>query len=288
MEKEQDDVTKLRKMVSCLEQHNGLRLSDAIPSIMEVLNMNCTVLKSLNINSLIQIGYYVLQDAHVQHKETNEYISTLVAVILNSAANESKEETALKENFLFAVWCKTDTLSLPVLLHEQLTMKWKLYLQQLLLNLIVKCHAVHDSQYQQHVANIFASPDIIFFLNVCRRSPLIFQATVMTFTAFLIHKKGCSIIQTLIKEFIKLVECYSKEKLSSLFPPRYKSLVSCLQRTPDLISNDTNALELLITTFREEKYSGMAFVSCFPVWLPVLVKYYSQKYKTNFFTDFNF
>jgi hypothetical protein len=69
--------------------------------------MNCTVLKSLNINSLIQIGYYVLQDGHVEHKETNEYISTLVAVILNSAVNESKEETALKENFLFAVWCRT-------------------------------------------------------------------------------------------------------------------------------------------------------------------------------------
>lgn len=177
---------------------------------------------------------------------------------------------------------------MPLHLHEQLTIKWKLYLQQLLLNLIVKCHAVHDSQYQQHVANIFASPDVIFFLNVCRRSPLIFQATVMTFTTFLIHKKGCSIIQSLIKEFIKLVECYSKEKLSSLFPPRYKSLISCLQQTPDLISNDSKALELLITTFREDKCSGMAFVSCFPVWLPVLVKYYSQKYKKNFFTDFNF
>jgi hypothetical protein len=68
--------------------------------------MNCTVLKSLKINSLIQIGYYVLQNANVQHKEINEYISTLVAVILNSAANESKEETVLKENFLFAVWCR--------------------------------------------------------------------------------------------------------------------------------------------------------------------------------------
>ena len=192
------------------------------------------------------------------------------------------------ELYINRIFVFADTLSLPLHLHEQLTIKWKLYLQQLLLNLIVKCHAVHDGQYQQHVANIFASPDIIFFLNVCRRSPLIFQATIMTFTTFLIHKKGCSIIQSLIKEFVKLVECYSKEKLSSLFPPRYKSLVSCLQRTPDLISNDSNALELLITTFREDKYSGMAFVSCFPVWLPVLVKYYSQKYKKNFFTDFNF
>jgi len=185
--------------------------------------------------------------------------------------------------FVFA-----DTLSMPLHLHEQLTSKWKLYLQQLLLNLIAKRHAVHDTQCQQHVANIFASPDIIFFLNVCRRSPLIFQATVMTFTSFLIHKKGCSIIQSIIKEFINLVKCYSKDKLSSLFPPRYKSLVSCLQQTPDIISNDSNALELLITTFREDKYSGMAFVSCFPIWLPVLVKYYSQKYKKNFFTDFNF
>ena len=99
--------SNLRKMVSCLEQHNGLHLTDAIPSIVEVLTMNCTVLKSLNINSLIQLGYYVLQDTNVKHKETNEYISTLVAVILNSAANESIEETALKENFLFAVWCRT-------------------------------------------------------------------------------------------------------------------------------------------------------------------------------------
>jgi len=99
--------TNLRKMVRCLEQHNGLHLTDAIPTILEVLNLNCTVLKSLNINSLIQIGYYVLQDANIQHKETNEYISTLVAIILNSAANESKEETTLKENFLFAVWCRT-------------------------------------------------------------------------------------------------------------------------------------------------------------------------------------
>jgi len=99
--------TNLRKMVRCLEQHNGLHLTDAIPSILEVLNLNCTVLKSLNINSLTQIGYYVLQDANIQHKETNEYISTLVAVILNSAANESKEETTLRENFLFAVWCRT-------------------------------------------------------------------------------------------------------------------------------------------------------------------------------------
>jgi hypothetical protein len=99
----------LRKMVSCLEQHNGLQLTDAVPSIVEVLNMNCTVLKSLNVNSLIQIGYYVLQDVNAQHKETNEYISTLVTVLLNSTANENKEERALKENFLFAVWCKAGT-----------------------------------------------------------------------------------------------------------------------------------------------------------------------------------
>ena len=198
------------------------------------------------------------------------------------------DELQLHELYINRIFVFADTLSLPLHLHEQLTIKWKLYLQQLLLNLIVKCHAVHDTQYQQHVANIFASPDIIFFLNACRRSPLIFQTTIMTFTSFLIHKKGCFIIQSIIKEFIKLVKCYSKDNLSSLFPPRYKSLVSCLQRTPDLISNDSNALELLITTFREDKYSGMAFVSCFPVWLPVLAKYYYQKYKKNFFTDFNF
>lgn len=192
------------------------------------------------------------------------------------------------ELYINRIFVFADTLSLPLHLHEQLTIKWKLYLQKLLLNLVVKCHAVHDSQYQQHVANIFASPDIIFFLNVCRQSPLIFQATIMTFTTFLIHKKGCSIIQSLMKKFIKLVECNSKEKLSSLFPPQYKSLVSCLQQTPDSISNDSNALELLIKTFREDKYSGMALVSCFPVWLPFLIKYYNQKYKNNFFTDFNF
>jgi hypothetical protein len=96
-------------MVSCLEQHNALQLTDAVPSIVEVLNMNCTVLKSLNINSLIQIGYYVLQEANLQHNETNEYISTLAALLLNSAANENKEERAMKENFLFAVWCRTGT-----------------------------------------------------------------------------------------------------------------------------------------------------------------------------------
>lgn len=192
------------------------------------------------------------------------------------------------ELYINRIFVFTDTLSLPLHLHEQLTIKWKLYLQKLLLNLIVKCHAVYSSQHQQHVVKIFASPDIIFFLNVCRRSPLIFQATIMTFTTFLIHKKGCSIIQCLMKEFIKLVECNSKEKLSSLFPPQYKSLVSCLQQTPDFISNDSNAMELLITTFREDKYSGMALVSCFPIWLPDLVKYYSQKYKNNFYTDFNF
>jgi len=198
------------------------------------------------------------------------------------------DKLLLHELYINRIFVFADTLSLPLHLHEQLTIKWKLYLQQLLLNLIVKCHAVHDSQYQQHVANIFASPDIIFFLSVCRQSPLIFQAAIMTFTTFLIHKKGCSVIQSLIKEFIKLVECCSKEKLSSLFPPRYKSLVSYLQQTPDPISNDSNALELLITTFREDKYGGMAFVSCFPISLPVLVKYYSQKYKKNFFADFNF
>lgn len=112
-----------------------------------------------------------------------------------------------------------------------------------------------------------------------------------------------------MKEFIKLVKYYSKEKLSSLFPPRYKILVSYLQQNPDLntsvseydmrvgeteSSNDFNGLdqsktlELLVTTFREHKYSGMALVGCFPAWVPYLVKYYSQKYNKNFFTDFYF
>jgi hypothetical protein len=112
-----------------------------------------------------------------------------------------------------------------------------------------------------------------------------------------------------MKEFIKLVECYSKEKLSSLFPPRYKQLVSCLQLNPDLNTsvgeydmkvgetdsdNDSDApdqfhvLELLVTTFREDKFSGMVLVGCFPAWVPCLVKYYSQKYNKNFFIDFYF
>lgn len=112
-----------------------------------------------------------------------------------------------------------------------------------------------------------------------------------------------------MKEFIKLVEYYSKEKLSSLFPPRYKVLVSCMQVNPDLntsvsgyemkvgetdSNHDSNNLdqskvmELLVTAFREDKYSGMVLVSCFPVWVPYLVKYYSQKYNKNFFTDFYF
>jgi hypothetical protein len=100
-----------------------------------------------------------------------------------------------------------------------------------------------------------------------------------------------------MKEFIKLVECYSKGKLSSLFPPQYKSLVCCLQLTPGFTineddetksNNDFNVLELLIKTFKEDKFSGVVFVSCFPVWFPPLVKYYSQKYDKNFFTDFYF
>jgi hypothetical protein len=74
---------------------------------MEVLNMNCAALKSLNIKSLVQIGYHVLEEANVHHKETNEYISRLVAVLLNSVANENKEMRAMRDKFLFAVWCRT-------------------------------------------------------------------------------------------------------------------------------------------------------------------------------------
>lgn len=179
----------------------------------------------------------------------------------------------------------------------------------MLLDLIVKCHTVHYNQCQQYFAKIFASPDMIYFLNICRRSPLVFQATIMTFTVFLIHKKGCSVITSLMKEFITLVERYSKEGLRCLFPPRYKSLISCLQQNPDLSSSITKydtkpgeikssyesealdqfrVLELLITTFREDKYSGVALIGCFPVWLPCLVKYYLQKYDKNFFADFHF
>ncbi|XP_023721118.1 uncharacterized protein LOC111871932 isoform X2 [Cryptotermes secundus] len=299
----------LRKLVSCLEQHNGMQLTDAVPCLVEVLNMNSAVLKSVNINSLIQIGYYVLEGASVHHKETNEYISRLVATLLNSAVDENNELKVMQEKFLLSVWCRTDTISLPLHLQERLTNEWKLYLQRLLLDLIVRCHSVCDTQYQQNFAKIFASPDMIYFLNICRRSPLIFQATVMTFTTFLIHKKGCAIIGSLMKEFIKLVEYYSKEKLSSLFPPRYKVLVSCLQVNPDLntsgsecdikvgethSNHDSDALdlskvmELLVKTFRENKYSGMALLGCFPVWVPYLVKYYFQKYNKNFFTDFYF
>jgi hypothetical protein len=108
-----------------------------------------------------------------------------------------------------------------------------------------------------------------------------------------------------MKEFIKLVECYSKEGLCSLFPPRYKLLVSCLQLNPDISEYDVKVgkimsnnesealdqfkvLEHLLTTFREDKYSGVVLVGCFPVWLPYLVKYYSQKYNKNFFAEFHF
>jgi hypothetical protein len=94
-------------MVSCLEQHNGLQLADAIPSLMEMLNMNSAALKSLSINSLIQVGYHVLEEASVHHNDTNEYISRLVALLLNSVENENKEKTAMRDKFLFAVWCKT-------------------------------------------------------------------------------------------------------------------------------------------------------------------------------------
>jgi hypothetical protein len=112
-----------------------------------------------------------------------------------------------------------------------------------------------------------------------------------------------------MKEFIKLVEWHSKKGLCCLFPSKYKLLVSCLQQNPDLNSivsecdtklgeinsryesdalDQFKVLELLITTFREDKYSGMVLVGCFPVWLPCLVKYYLQKYNKNFFTDFHF
>lgn len=155
------------------------------------------------------------------------------------------------------------------------------------------------------MAEIFASPDTIFFLDICRRSPLIFQATIMIFTTFLIYKKGCSVIRSVMKEFIKLVMCYSKEGLCDLFPPRYKLLVSFLQQNPDFSEHDVElgeikssyesdnlqqfkVLELLITTFREDKYSGVVLIGCFPVWLPFLVKYYFKKYNTNVFTDFHF
>jgi hypothetical protein len=84
-----------------------MQLTDAVPCLMEVLNMNCAVLKSLNINSLIQIGYYVLEGASIHHKQTNEYISRLVAALLNSAVDEKKEQKVMQEKFLFAVWCRT-------------------------------------------------------------------------------------------------------------------------------------------------------------------------------------
>jgi hypothetical protein len=112
-----------------------------------------------------------------------------------------------------------------------------------------------------------------------------------------------------MKEFIKLVKCYSKEKLSSLFPPKYKVIVSCLQQNPDLntcvgeydmkvgetdSNNDSGCLDhfkvldLLVTIFREDRYSGLALLGCFPVWVPYLVKCYSQKYNKNLFADFCF
>lgn len=97
----------LRKMMNCLEQHNGLQLADAVPSLMEVLNMNCAAFKSLNINSLVQIGYYVMEEGNVLHKENNEYISRLVSVLLNSVVNENKEKRVMRDKFLFAVWCRT-------------------------------------------------------------------------------------------------------------------------------------------------------------------------------------
>jgi hypothetical protein len=84
-----------------------MQITDAVPCLLEVLNMNCAVMKSVNINSLIQIGYYVLEGANVHHKETNEYISRLVAALLNSTVNENKETKVMQESFLLAVWCRT-------------------------------------------------------------------------------------------------------------------------------------------------------------------------------------
>jgi hypothetical protein len=84
-----------------------MQITDAVPCLLEVLNMNCAVMKSVNINSLIQIGYYVLEGASAHHKETNEYISRLVAALLNSAVNKNEETKLMQENFLLAVWCRT-------------------------------------------------------------------------------------------------------------------------------------------------------------------------------------
>lgn len=69
--------------------------------------MNVAALKSLNIKSLIQIGYHILEEDRVHHKETNEYISRLVTLLLNSVVNENKEKRAMRDKFLFAVWCRT-------------------------------------------------------------------------------------------------------------------------------------------------------------------------------------
>jgi hypothetical protein len=84
-----------------------MQLTDAVPALVEMLNMNSSALKSVNMNSLIQIGYYVLEGANVSHKDTNEYISRLVAAVLNSAVNENKETQVMQEKFLLAVWCRT-------------------------------------------------------------------------------------------------------------------------------------------------------------------------------------
>lgn len=121
-----DLQSDLRKLVSCLEQHNGIQLTDAVPCLVEVLNVNCAVLKSVNINSLIQIGYYVLEGASVHHKETNEYISRLVAALLNSAVDENKETKVMQEKFLLAVWCRTGE-AIPYCINQSASFILKKY-----------------------------------------------------------------------------------------------------------------------------------------------------------------
>ncbi|XP_069685465.1 uncharacterized protein [Periplaneta americana] len=293
----QANVSEIRKMVKNLDQHHGLQLVDAVPVLLKLFCTDSMNLKSLHLKSLIQVGFHVLEVSYIKDNESNEFSARLLTLLLNSSENEDREVERSKKIYIFAAWCNSETISMPLHLHERIAPIWKNYLQEILFNLVAEFHSTCHNEHQQQLDKIFTSPDVIIFLNICRHSPLIFQATVTTFTNFLINMNGCSIIVSLMSEFIKLVEYHCKESLPSLFPKKYKELVSYLRLNPDINNSfdeyggdfkKQHVLELLVTAFREEKYNGLTLVSCFPAWLFHLVKYYSEEYDRKFFSDFCF
>jgi hypothetical protein len=120
--------------------------------------MNCALLKSVNINSLIQIGYYVLEEPSVHHKETNEYISRLVAALLNSAVDENEEMKVMQENFLLAVWCRRGETILQRINESASVIFNEMHLYLIIWRFIVGSKVVsltHQLHFTPHKHNFF-------------------------------------------------------------------------------------------------------------------------------------